>query len=197
MTRNKPPTVAERVDRHVSNQVNHQRDTWPMRLIGAVSDVGDQPQMRVLCAATITYGVVKRDAHLVRTGLKMLAAHTLATWGKSSVKSVVNRTRPKNGNDPKVRLGDSEAHEDTSFPSGHSAGAISVAQAFARSYPEYATPVRAAAFAVAAIQVPRGTHYVGDVIAGTLIGIGAEQASSAAVRFSGSAARAALENEIR
>jgi hypothetical protein len=192
MTRGKSPTVAERADRHISNQVKYKRDTGLMRLIGTLSDVGDQPQMRILIAATITYGVVKRDERIVKTGLKMLAAHTLATWGKSKVKSVVDRTRPKNGNDPRVRLGDSDAHEDTSFPSGHSAGAVAVAQAFARSYPEHAVAARAAAFAVAAIQVPRGTHYVGDVIAGTLIGIGAEQASGAAGRLSGSAVHAAL-----
>ena len=192
MTRDKTWTVAERADRHISNQVNQKRDTWPMRLIGSLSYVGDQPQMRILCAATITYGVLKRDACLVKTGLNMLAAHTLATWGKSKVKSVVDRTRPENGNDPKVRLGDSDAHEDTSFPSGHSAGAVAVAQAFARSYSKHAVPARAAALAVAAMQVPRGTHYVGDVIAGTLIGIGAEQASGAAGRLSGSAVHAAL-----
>ena len=197
MTYHKHPTLAERADRHISDQVNHKRDSWQMRVIGAASDLGDQPQMRVLCAATIACGIIRRDSSLATTGLKMLAAHTLATWGKSSVKSVVNRTRPKSGNDPKVRLGKSDAHEETSFPSGHSAGAVSVAEAFARGYPEYAAAARAAALVVAAVQVPRGTHYLGDVVAGTLVGFGAERASDAAIRAGARIAEGALDKKVQ
>jgi len=182
MTAKKSPTLIERADRHLSDQVNHKRDSWQMRAIGAVSDIGDQPQMRVLCAATIALAIVRRDRHLATTGFKMLAAHTVATWGKSAVKAVVNRTRPESGDDPKVRIGNSDAHEENSFPSGHSAGAVAVAEAVARSYPEHALAARAAALAVAAIQVPRGAHYVGDVIAGTGIGLAAESVSDAAFR---------------
>lgn len=152
-----------------------------MRLIGSASEIGDQPQMRLLCAATIAFAIVRRNDRLLATGIKMLSAHTLATWGKSGVKSVVNRTRPESGDDPTVRWGDSDAHEENSFPSGHSAGAISVAQAFARSYPNHSFTARSAALAVAAVQVPRGTHYAGDVVAGVLIGLGAERASEAAI----------------
>ena len=136
--------------------------------------------MRLLCAATIGLAVVRRDNRLLKTGLKMLSAHTLATWAKSSVKSVVNRTRPESGDDPTVRWGDSDAHEN-SFPSGHSAGAVSVAEAFARNYPDHALAVRMAAFVVPAVQVPRGTHYAGDVAAGLVIGFAAEKASEAAL----------------
>jgi len=135
--------------------------------------------MRLLCAATIALAVARRDGRLAETGFKMLAAHTLATWAKSGVKAVINRTRPDSGDDPMVQLGDSDAHEETSFPSGHSAGVVSVAEAVARRYPEHAIAARAAALTVAAVQVPRGTHYVGDVIAGALIGFVAEQASDA------------------
>ncbi|MBB5716842.1 phosphatase PAP2 family protein [Sphingomonas aerophila] len=176
-----PATVVEQLDRGLSAQANQKRGSWPVRLIGSASEIGDQPQMRLLCAATIAFAIIKRDDRLLTTGIKMLSAHTLATWGKSGVKSVVNRTRPESGDDPRVQLGDSDAHEENSFPSGHSAGAISVAQAFARSYPKHSLTARSAALAVAAVQVPRGTHYAGDVVAGILIGLGAERASEAAI----------------
>ena len=166
-------------DGEISDRLNRQRDTWPMRVIGAVSDIGDQPQMRLICAATMTAGAIRRDGRPFRTGVKMLAAHTMATWGKSGVKAVIDRTRPDSGDDPAVRTGDSDDHEETAFPSGHSAGAIAVAQAFARSYPQHAMAARTAAMAVAAAQVPRGTHYVGDVLAGTLIGVAAEHFNDA------------------
>jgi hypothetical protein len=176
-----PATVVEQLDRGLSARANQKRSSWPVRLIGAASEIGDQPQMRLLCATTIGIAVVRRDNRLLKTGLKMLSAHTLATWTKSGVKSVVNRTRPESGDDPTVRWGDSHAHEENSFPSGHSAGAMSVAEAFARNYPDHALAARMAAFAVAAVQVPRGTHYAGDVAAGVVIGFAAEKASEAAL----------------
>lgn len=170
----------ELADQKVSDNLNHKRDSWQMRLVGTASDIGDQPQMRLLCAATIVLAMVRRDSQLAKTGFKMIAAHTVATWGKSRVKAIVDRTRPDGGDDPKLRLGGSDAHEETSFPSGHSAGVVGVAQVVARSYPEHALAARSAAFVVAAVQVPRGTHYVGDVVAGALIGLLAEQATDAA-----------------
>lgn len=151
-----------------------------MRLVGAASDIGDQPQMRLVCAGTIVLAIARRDGRLAETGFKMLAAHTAATWAKSGVKSVVDRTRPDSGDDPEVRLGDSDDHDKTSFPSGHSAGVVAVAEVVAQEYPEHALAARLAAFAVAAVQVPCGTHYVGDVIAGALIGLLAEQAADVA-----------------
>lgn len=193
MTTNRNAVSAERADRKVSNTVNQKRDSWPMRLVGAASDIGDQPQMRLLCAATIALAVARRDGRLAEAGFKMLAAHTLATWAKSGVKAVVNRTRPDSGNDPKVELGDSDAHEENSFPSGHSAGVIAVAEAFVRVYPEHAIVARSAACTVAAVQVPRGTHYAGDVIVGGMLGVFAEQASDQAW----GAALSVLERRIR
>ena len=183
MTTQNTASRLERADRTASQTVNHKRDSWPVRAVGALSDVADQPQMRLLCVGTIALGLIQRDGGLARTGVKMLAAHTVATWGKSRIKAVVDRTRPDSGDDPAARLGNSEAHEDNSFPSGHSAGAVAVGRAFARNYPGHAVPAHAAALAVSAVQIPRGTHYVGDVIAGALIGLAAEQAIAAVIKL--------------
>ncbi|WP_375243379.1 phosphatase PAP2 family protein [Sphingomonas parapaucimobilis] len=152
-----------------------------MRLIGTASEIGDQPQMRMICAATVATGVARRDLHLTSTGFKMLAAHTLATWAKSRIKAVINRRRPKDGNDPRLREGDSDSHEENSFPSGHSAGAVAVGEAIARAYPDHAAAARGAALSVSVVQVPRGTHYAGDVLAGIAIGLIAERISNAAI----------------
>lgn len=181
MTNRNSATRVERADHRASRTVNRKRDSWPMRAIGAVSDIGDQPQMRLLCAAVMAAGLIRRDSRLLGTGMKMLAAHTVATWAKSGVKGAIDRTRPESGDDPKLQPGDSDAREDNSFPSGHSAGAVAVAQALARSYPQHALHARAAALVIAAVQVPRGTHYVGDVVAGTAIGLAAERASEALI----------------
>jgi hypothetical protein len=174
-------TAVERADHKISSEVNNERDSWPVRLIGAASEIGDQPQMRTICGATVVVGIARRDMHLTGAGLRMLAAHTLATWAKSGIKAVINRRRPKDGDDPRVRQGDSDRHEDNSFPSGHSAGAVAVGEAIARAYPDHALAARGVALSVSAVQVPRGTHYAGDVLAGIAIGLIAERVSDAAI----------------
>ena len=174
-------TAVEQADRRITTKVNGQRDAWPMRVIGTASEIGDQPQMRTICAATVLLGLARRDRHLAETGLRMLAAHTIATWGKSGIKAVIDRRRPKDGDDPRLCPGDSDRHEDNSFPSGHSAGAVAVGEALARAYPDHAVGARGAVLSVAVVQVPRGTHYAGDVVAGIAIGLIAERASDAAI----------------
>ncbi|WP_294244698.1 phosphatase PAP2 family protein [uncultured Sphingomonas sp.] len=175
------PTAAEKADHKITSEVNGERDSWPMRLIGAASEIGDQPQMRIICAATVADGIARRDLHLTSTGFRMLAAHTLATWAKSGIKAAINRRRPKDGDDPRLREGDSDRHEENSFPSGHSAGAVAVGEAIARAYPDHAAAARGAALSVSVVQVPRGTHYAGDVLAGIAIGLIAERISNAAI----------------
>ncbi len=143
-----------------------------------LADLGDQPQLRILCAGTMALGVFQRDRRLVLAGARMLAAHTLATLAKDFVKQRVDRTRPRSkngkGKDHVPRPGRHTAKETTSFPSGHSAGAAAVARAFARDYPELAAPAYGAAGALALAQIPRCAHYPTDVGAGVAIGLVAE-----------------------
>ena len=163
-------------------------------LLERLADLGDQPQLRALCAATVLAGLLARDRRFVRAGARMLAAHTLATWAKDFVKHRVDRTRPRSrgggaaGHRPAP--GRSEAKEETSFPSGHAAGAAAVARAFARELPEYDAPAHAAGAVLAAAQIPRCAHYPTDVGAGIAIGVAAEALLDAGLRL---ARRAALD----
>jgi membrane-associated phospholipid phosphatase len=179
----KPSEAAEalvRADRKTANAALPYEGSLPVRLLDHVADLGDQPPLRILCGSVIAVGLMAGDRRLARAGLRMLAAHTLATLVKDAVKRRVDRTRPrsadKRGKDAKPRRGDSEAKEETSFPSGHSAGAAAVARAFARSYPDQALPVYAAAGVLALAQIPRCAHYPTDVGAGLAIGIASEKA---------------------
>lgn len=151
-----------------------------------VADLGDQPPMRILCGAVIGVGLLGGDRRLARTGLAMLAAHSLATFVKNQVKERVDRTRPrsadKDGKDSRPRFGDDNSKEETSFPSGHSAGAAAVARAFARAYPEHAGKAYTAAGILALAQIPRCAHYPTDVGAGVAIGIAAEAVTDALLR---------------
>ncbi len=146
--------------------------------LGRFASLGDQPPLRTLCAAVIAAGLAGGDRRLTRAGVRMLVAHTLATLAKDFVKERVDRTRPRSkgeeGKDHVPKPGRDTSKEETSFPSGHSAGAAAVAWAFARDYPEYAYPAYAAGSALALAQIPRCAHYPTDVGAGLAIGIAAE-----------------------
>jgi membrane-associated phospholipid phosphatase len=157
------------------------RHALPVEALSWASELGDQPQMRILCGTTIALGLLGEDSRLARAGVRMLAAHTLATWVKDQVKVRVDRTRPRSATDDdrqahKIKPGHNTEKEETSFPSGHSAGAAAVARAFAREYPEHAGPAYAAAGLIALAQIPRCAHYPTDVGSGLVIGLAAEAA---------------------
>lgn len=169
-------------DAVVADAAEPLRDTPAMRALGWLSDAGDQPPLRLLCGALIAAGLLRGDARQARAGLRMLAAHEVATFAKSFVKHRVDRTRPRSrgeGGDDRPRAGSSRAKEDSSFPSGHTAGAVATARAFARAYPDHAVPAHAAAALIALAQIPRCAHYPTDVAAGAAIGLAGERLASA------------------
>jgi membrane-associated phospholipid phosphatase len=179
--------AALRADAKAVEAVKPEPDSLPMRLLERFAALGDQPELRTLCGAVILGGLVSGNGRLARTGVRMLAAHTLATWTKDFVKHRVDRTRPRSngkaGKDNRPSPGRSTAKEETSFPSGHSAGAAAVACAFARDYPQYAAPALAAGGALALAQIPRCAHYPTDVGAGLAIGVAAEAAIGLGARM--------------
>lgn len=163
------------------------RKTVPIRALTYLSKLGDQPPLRALCGGMIGLGLVTRNGRLVRAGVRALASHTLATVAKDVIKHRVDRSRPHTNpaNGSKIRAGTDRSKDETSFPSGHSAGAAAVASAFARDFPEYRTPAYAAAGLIALAQVPRCAHYPSDVGAGIAIGIAADAAVAGAARLAG------------
>ena len=171
------------VDAEAREAVLPHRETAPVRALSWYSEIGDQPQLRALAGGLFVLGVVRRDGRMARAGVRMLLAHELATLAKNFVKKRVDRSRPnsaENEDEQKPKLGRSTDKDETSFPSGHSAGATSVARAFAREYPEYRAPAFGAAGLAALAQIPRCAHYPTDVGAGIFIGAAAEAVVDAA-----------------
>jgi membrane-associated phospholipid phosphatase len=175
------------VDNAAAKAARRGEDSAWVKALEPVADLGDQPQMRILCGSVIAVGLIGGDRRLLKAGVRMLAAHTLATLAKDFVKRRVDRTRPrsagKSGKDARPRPGRNEAKEETSFPSGHSAGAAAVARAFARDYPEHAFPAYGGAAVVALGQIPRCAHYPTDVGAGVAIGLVSEALVDVAFRL--------------
>lgn len=159
------------------------KDSAPVRALDVVSKLGDQPQIRLMAGALILAGTFADSARLVRAGARMLIAHEAATLAKDVMKTLIDRTRPRSANgrdEKKPKRGDHTAKERTSFPSGHSAGAMAAARAFSREFPEHAAEAIGGAAFIAASQVPRSAHYPTDVAAGLAIGLAAEAVTNAA-----------------
>lgn len=174
------------VDDTVHSAVAGSRTSLPVRVLGKLSEIGDQPQLRLLSGGMIAAGLVRSDRRMIVAGTRMLLAHELATLAKDFVKHRVDRTRPRSADgreDEKPTSGHNDAKEESSFPSGHSAGAVAVASAFAAHYPAHATMARLVAGAVSLAQIPRCAHYPTDVGAGMAIGAAANAAVGLAMRL--------------
>ena len=159
------------------------RDTLAVRALSWVGKLGDQPQLRLISSALFVVGLSSGNRRLLSAAARMLIAHELATGIKSFIKHRVDRTRPRSGRSSqqrKIRPGHSKAKEKSSFPSGHSAGAVAVARAVGREYPEHRSAALAAAGVIAGAQVPLSAHYLTDVTAGAAVGAVAEAVSNLA-----------------
>lgn len=167
----------EKADVAVAQAVAPLRTSLPVRVLGTLSDLSDQPPLIALSAGTLALGIVRGDRRLAETGGRMLAAHLLATAMKSAIKHRVVRTRPKvvaDGADYRMHEGEENAHPVNSFPSGHTAGAVAVARAVVRGHPEQAAAAYTLSGAAALLQIPRCAHYPSDVGVGAAIGVAAE-----------------------
>jgi membrane-associated phospholipid phosphatase len=148
-----------------------------------VSKLADQPQLRLLSGALLLAGLVGHNRKLTNAGSRMILAHEAATFTKDMVKTEIDRTRPRSASsdsEKKPTKGKHEAKELTSFPSGHSAGAIAVARAFSREYPQYALSAVGAASILALLQIVRSAHYSTDVAVGVALGLVTEKATDLA-----------------
>ena len=174
-------TIAE-ADVQISDALGGHRDEPPVRVLSAIAKFGDQPELRLISVGMIAAGLLSGSGRVSRAGLRMLVAHEIATAAKDFAKKRIDRRRPRSANGRKQATpspGNKTAKKDTSFPSGHSAGAVAVAQAFAREFPEYRVPALAAAGLVAFGQVPKEAHYPSDILAGSAIGAASEAALAA------------------
>ncbi|MGV9246287.1 phosphatase PAP2 family protein [Streptomyces sp. NPDC003710] len=113
-------------------------------------------------------GPTARRAALRGAGSLALASLTVNTV----VKWTARRPRPLLDPVPAVRHLLRQPRT-TSFPSGHSASAAAFATGVALESTRYGTLIAPVAAAVAFSRVYVGVHYPGDVLAGTVIGIGA------------------------
>jgi membrane-associated phospholipid phosphatase len=150
-----------------------------VKAIGAVSDLSDQEPLYAGTGAMLATAALMRNGPAWRAGTRVLASHLFATALRGVVKAGVDRTRPDAAAEKGeyvLREGHSKDSDFNSFPSGHTAGAVAVAMAVGRAYPAARLPALGLAALAGAAQVVRSKHYVTDVVAGALLGLGCEAA---------------------
>jgi membrane-associated phospholipid phosphatase len=173
----KPMDALVALDGSIAEALAPHRETRAVKVLGFIGKQGDQPQMLTLSGLVLAGGLLRGERRVIEAGARMITAHLLATATKHVIKRRVDRHRPpKKGEkaDAKPRLGRRDDKAWTSFPSGHTAGAVAVAQGFARAYPEHRTKASAGAAIISIAQVCKQAHYVSDVTAGIVIGVASE-----------------------
>lgn len=155
------------------------------RAVRAIGKLGDQPPMLALSATLLASGWRDDDRRMMRAGARMIAAELVTIVIKNLVKRAVTRTRPHLLHDEghyELRTGGPRDGDYSSFPSGHTSGAVAVARALTREYPDAAIPAYGFATAVAVGQIPESAHYPTDVGAGALVGLVSEALVDRVVR---------------
>lgn len=167
----------EQADVAAAAKAGEQRHHPVVRAAGALAKGADQPPMFTLASAVLGAGMALGSRRTAEAGGRMLIALTVATAVKAAIKASVVRTRPNvlwdEGRYETGVWGPNEAPWN-SFPSGHTANAVSVARAVARVVPEARPALWAAAAVAGGVQVPRGAHHPLDVAAGAVVGLVAE-----------------------
>jgi len=173
---------AAEADRAQAHEATRAPDGPVMAMAGKATDLADQPPLVALSIGTILVGALLRRPIVVRSGVRMLASHAVATAAKTVIKNAVDRTRPSRAVADGYHAGKGDGADDTSLnsmPSGHTAGAVAVAQGVAAESRLAAIPLQLAAIGVGAMQPRRGKHYLSDVIVGAAIGFAAERLTNA------------------
>lgn len=166
----------ERLDIEAAASAARHRHHPLVRTLGAASELADQIPLGLVCGAVALGGMIGGNPHVVRTGMRMMAAHVLANVVKRRIKNRLRRTRPEEvvkNHDYAFEPGESQGGHETSFPSGHTTGAVAVAAIVARDHPPLAVPASAVAALMAGVQIPRARHYPADVLAGAALGLAA------------------------
>jgi membrane-associated phospholipid phosphatase len=149
IARAKTPTIDEAM-RRLSRTADYSR-LW-LALAGGLATIGGPSGRRAAAR-----------------GLESVAV--AATLANVVAKPLSARRRPDRRSHRVPALRQVRMPRSSSFPSGHSASAFAFATAVAHVLPPLAGPMRALAALVAYSRVHIGVHYVGDVLAGAVLGV--------------------------
>jgi membrane-associated phospholipid phosphatase len=175
----------EKADVEVSQSISGWKDSPPVQALGWFGKMTDQPPLYAFIGGLAAAALIRQDARLLQSSARMLAAHWSGIRAKNVVKNGIDRTRPR----MLIDEGRYEAGKGTrpekafsSFPSGHTVGAVAIARVIAREYPQYRLPAYGLATLAAFTRIAKCDHFLSDTVAGAIIGWGAERVAFSKAR---------------
>jgi membrane-associated phospholipid phosphatase len=128
--------------------------------LGVLGDAaGGTIAMAAITGGTVTASLFSHSTRLKSTAFALAQATTVQVAIVQGMKYITQRARP-------------DGSDNLSFPSGHAAGAFTVAAVFSNYYGwKWGVPLYTAAGLVAVSRVEKGKHWPSDVAAGATIGL--------------------------
>lgn len=131
------------------------------------------PVMPITVGGIWINGYLKKDKQIKRDAFKSATSIGLAIAISTSLKYIVNRTRPYT-EFPNEIIKRGEDSGPYSFPSGHTTAAFSTATALSLTYKKWEVIIPSIVYAgfVGYSRMRLGMHYPSDVLGGAIIGVG-------------------------
>jgi len=134
-----------------------------------LSSAADYSRLSFASAALLAAFGGRKGRRAALSGLQSLAAAALVA--NAVVKPLGRRRRPQAEAHGVPRARRIRIPGSHSFPSGHTAAAVSFATGAGRVMPSAAVPLYSLAALVGYSRVHTGVHYPGDVLAGAMLGV--------------------------
>ncbi len=151
-------------------QIDHLHNPW----LAQWSEIGDRlgrgESLVLISLVVLAVGWGLRDSVWKQAGWQSLLAHGLAALVSNLVKHLVGRPRPKFMHAGTAGLSPAGGSGWDSFPSGHATASFAVATVIVLRFPRVRPLLIAAATAIAASRILRGSHFLTDVVGGATIG---------------------------
>lgn len=139
-----------------------------------VATVGSSYVLGSLIGGTLVTGLVFKNNDLKEAAISSMKSAILGQITVEFLKAMTHRSRPREGMGPYDFQGPDWTSDNTSFPSGHSAGAWSVATIYAKKFGKKNKLVPIVAYGLATItswsRIHDGAHWGSDVVLGATIG---------------------------
>lgn len=152
------PIYAGSIDQELYSKIHDEYRSPTMDFImESMSRIGSRDVSLALLLSLSTFGNQKtKDAS--KLSVVSLASGQIVS---GLLKALVNRERPE---------GTVPSRWNSSFPSGHAAGAFSLATVLSSKYPRLRIPLYIFATTIGISRVYLGSHYPSDVLVGAFIG---------------------------
>lgn len=160
-------------DQPLMNFVQDNKSDTLTTVTDFTNSFGETSGLIPLVGASMAVGLVFKNDQLKRAAVRSVGAVLIGQLATQLLKTLTSRSRPREGNGPYDFNGVNFGRNNTSFSSGHSAGAWSVMTVFATEFKDTKI-VPIAAYSLAALtsfaRVYKEAHWFSDVTLGALIG---------------------------